>query len=130
MWAIQGYLARHRRDIDGKYDFRYSQFVYVFGRLGREGRVHAEQLRSLSEEKLSYIERIASLRIRRQCKPVTPRGAASSARLAWKVSEMHEDAAFLPSSHATRERSSCGPISHSACLRALQPAGPCGTFAP
>ena len=61
MWAIQDCLAQQQREIDGKYDYRYSQLLSVFGRLVREGRLRAEQLRGLSEDKLSYIERIAAL---------------------------------------------------------------------
>ena len=61
MWALEGYLAQRRREIDGKYDYRYSQLLFVFGRLVREGRVKIEQLEGFSEEKLTYIERIVSL---------------------------------------------------------------------
>ena len=61
MWALEGYLAQRRREIDGKYDYRYSQLLFVFGRLVREGRVKIEQLEGFSEEKLFYIERIVSL---------------------------------------------------------------------
>ena len=61
MWALEGYLAQRRREIDGKYDYRYSQLLFVFGRLVREGRVKLEQLEGFSEDKLSYIERIVSL---------------------------------------------------------------------
>ena len=58
MWALEGYLAQRRREIDGKYDYRYSQLLFVFGRLVREGRVKIEQLEGFSDDKLSYIERI------------------------------------------------------------------------
>ena len=61
MWALEGYLAQRRREIDGKYDYRYSQLLFVFGRLVREGRVKIEQLEGFSDDKLSYIERIFSL---------------------------------------------------------------------
>ena len=61
MWALEGYLAQQRREIQGKYDYRYSQLLFVFGRLVREGRVQIEKLQGFSEEKLSYIERIVSL---------------------------------------------------------------------
>ena len=61
MWGLEGHLAQQRRDIQGKYDYRYSQLLFVFGRLVREGRVQIEQLQGFSEEKLSYIERIVSL---------------------------------------------------------------------
>ena len=61
MWLLEGYLAQRRRELDGKYDYRYSQLLFVFGRLVREGRVQIEQLEGFSEDKLSYIERIVSL---------------------------------------------------------------------
>ena len=61
LWSIQEYLYRTRREIDEKYGYRYSQLIKVFGRLLREGRVQEAQLTGLSEEKLSYIRRIASL---------------------------------------------------------------------
>ena len=31
MWALQEYLAEVRREIDRKYDYRYSQLDLVFG---------------------------------------------------------------------------------------------------
>jgi hypothetical protein len=61
MWAVQTYLAHKRREIDEKYDYRYSQLILVFSRLVREGRLQEEQLHGLSEEKQSYIQRILSL---------------------------------------------------------------------
>ena len=61
MWAVEGWLAHQRRDIDTKYDFRYSQLIIVFGKLLRENRVTEQQLEGLGKEKLSYIERIATL---------------------------------------------------------------------
>lgn len=61
VWAIQEYLESKRRDIDQKYDYRYSQLPLVFGRLLREGRIRMEQLGGLSEEKREVIQRIASL---------------------------------------------------------------------
>ena len=61
MWAVQSYLAQKQREIDNKYDYRYSQLIVVFSTLIREGRINVEQLRGLSEEKLSYIQRILAL---------------------------------------------------------------------
>ncbi len=61
MWSIEEHLHRKRREINEKYDYRYSQLLLVFGRLVREGRVQEAQLAGLSEEKLSYVRRIASL---------------------------------------------------------------------
>jgi len=61
MWEIQTYLAHAQREIDNKYDFRYSQLEIVFGRLLREERIEDQDLSGLSEEKLSNIRRIAGV---------------------------------------------------------------------
>ena len=61
MWEIEERLRNKRLEIDRKYDYRYSQLIFVFGRLLREGRVQEAQLAGLSEEKLDGIRRVASL---------------------------------------------------------------------
>ena len=61
MWNVRKFLDSRERDIQEKYDYRYSQLIFVFGRLIREGRLQEEQLAGLSEEKLTFIRRIASL---------------------------------------------------------------------
>lgn len=61
MWSLRKYLEQTERDFEAKYDFRYSQLLFAFGRLVREGRITMEQLHGLSEDKLEYIQRIASL---------------------------------------------------------------------
>ena len=60
MWSIQEYLDRKGREINQKYDYRYSQLLSLFGRLLAEGRIQQTQLDGLSEEKLAYIRLIAS----------------------------------------------------------------------
>ena len=59
MWSIQEYLDRKGREINQKYDYRYSQLFLLFGRLLHEGRIQQKQLDGLSEEKLAYIRHIA-----------------------------------------------------------------------
>lgn len=61
LWSIQAHLFNARREIDRKYDYRYSQLLFLFGRLAREGRIHDADLAGLSEEKLAFIRRIVSL---------------------------------------------------------------------
>jgi hypothetical protein len=61
MWEIEDYIAEQRRQIDSKYDFRYSQLIQVFGRLLREDRIEEEELQALSAEKLAWIQTIAML---------------------------------------------------------------------
>ena len=58
MWDVEKYLAHQRREIDSKYDYRYSQLLFVFGRLIREGHLQVEQLNGLSPEKLDYLRRM------------------------------------------------------------------------
>jgi hypothetical protein len=60
MWALQQYLERKQREIDRKYDYRYSQLPWVFGQLVSEGRIQETELAGLSEEKLDSIRRVAS----------------------------------------------------------------------
>lgn len=59
MWALEQYLRERRKEIDWKYDFRYSQLTRVFGQLLREGRIRDDQLVGLGEEKLNDIRRVA-----------------------------------------------------------------------
>jgi len=61
IWAVKRYLERVQRDIDSKYDYRYSQLPFVFGRLLREKRIKEEELAGIAEDKLDYIRRLASL---------------------------------------------------------------------
>ncbi len=60
MWAVQEYLERMGREIDGKYDYRYSQLIFVFARLLREKRFEVQELQGLSEDKIASIVRIAT----------------------------------------------------------------------
>jgi hypothetical protein len=61
MWDLEQYLRERRREIDWKYDYRYSQLIRVFGLLFREGRIREEQLVGLSERKLHAIRLWAEL---------------------------------------------------------------------
>jgi len=50
---------QRRKEIDLKYDYRYSQLDLVFGRLLREKWIDEEDLRTLGEEKLEAIRTYA-----------------------------------------------------------------------
>ena len=60
IWAIHDFLTEQRKTIDGKYDYRYSQLIVVFGRLLRERWIDDKDLEGLNEEKLNAIRLIAS----------------------------------------------------------------------
>ena len=55
LWDLEHYLTERRKEIDRKYDYRYSQLTHVFGRLLYEKRLHEDELRGLREDKLNPI---------------------------------------------------------------------------
>jgi len=59
VWGLEHYLTERRKEIDRKYDYRYSQLTRVFGRLLYEGRVSEEELRGLRDDKLKSIRSCA-----------------------------------------------------------------------
>src|SRR5229473_8040249 len=59
LWDLEHYLTQRRREIDRKYDYRYSQLTHVFGRLLYEKRLREEELRGLREDKLRSIRPFA-----------------------------------------------------------------------
>ena len=61
MWPVEHFLNQRRRDLDAKYDYRYSQLISVFSRLIREGRLTEARLEGLTQDKLEFIRRIAAL---------------------------------------------------------------------
>src|SRR5512137_534454 len=61
IWAIRDYLNDVARDIDYKFDFRYSVLINVFGRLVAENALSMDELTGLSEDKLAMIQRRAEV---------------------------------------------------------------------
>ncbi len=61
VWELEHYLTERRKEIDRKYDYRYSQLTQVFGRLLYERRVTEEDLRGLGEDKMKPIRSLAEL---------------------------------------------------------------------
>ena len=59
LWDLEHYLTERRKEIDRKYDYRYSQLTHVFGRLLYENRLSEEDLRGLREDKLKSIRSFA-----------------------------------------------------------------------
>jgi Photoprotection regulator fluorescence recovery protein len=59
LWDLEHYLTERRKEIDRKYDYRYSQLAQVFGRLLHENRLSEEELRGLREDKLNSIRSFA-----------------------------------------------------------------------
>jgi hypothetical protein len=59
LWDLEHYLTERRKQIDRKYDYRYSQLTLVFGKLLCESRLGEEELRGLREDKLKSIRSYA-----------------------------------------------------------------------
>jgi hypothetical protein len=60
MWDVGNWLYRRRREIDGLFDYRYSQLPVVFGRLIVEGYLDEGQLTGLGEDKLEEVRHYVS----------------------------------------------------------------------
>jgi hypothetical protein len=59
VWELEHYLTERRKEINRKYDYRYSQLTHVFARLLYEGRVSEEDLSGLRDDKLKSIRALA-----------------------------------------------------------------------
>lgn len=59
LWDLEHYLTECRKQIDRKYDYRYSRLTDVFGRLLYEGRVSEDELSGLRGDKLESIRSFA-----------------------------------------------------------------------
>jgi hypothetical protein len=59
LWDLEHYLTERRKEIDRKYEYKYSQLTHVFGRLLYEGRLREQELRGLHEDKLKAIRSFA-----------------------------------------------------------------------
>ena len=55
VWELRDRLNRKAREMDRKYDYRYSQLMFVFAELFREGYLTEEELSVLGEDKMNKI---------------------------------------------------------------------------
>jgi hypothetical protein len=61
VWRLHDYITQKRREIDEKYDYRYSVLIFVLGRLLREGLISDEDLEGLSQDKVTMIRRVLEI---------------------------------------------------------------------
>jgi Photoprotection regulator fluorescence recovery protein len=66
LWELEDYLSDCRKEINSKYDYRYSMLLIVFGQLVRQGWVSIDELRGLSEDKVASIQLVANLGKKRE----------------------------------------------------------------
>jgi hypothetical protein len=55
LWELEQYLTQRRKEIDSKYEYKYSVLLLVLADLIREGRVRLDELDGLAEDKLRCI---------------------------------------------------------------------------
>ncbi|OPX37962.1 MAG: hypothetical protein B1H12_03500 [Desulfobacteraceae bacterium 4484_190.2] len=55
IWRLHDFLTERRRELDEKYDYRYSALIFVFARLIKEGWLSLEELDGVGEDKTSKI---------------------------------------------------------------------------
>ena len=61
LWELEDWLTQRRKEIDRKYDFRYSVLPLVFAYLIRDGYLSEGDLSGLGEDKLDRICRVARM---------------------------------------------------------------------
>lgn len=59
LWELERWLSERRREIDGKFQFRYSVLPLVFASLLRNRQLSEDDLHGLAADKLDAIRRIA-----------------------------------------------------------------------
>lgn len=59
IWRFHDFITKKRKEIDGKYDHRYSVLILVFARLMQEGWLTVDEIEGLSEDKISKIRHLA-----------------------------------------------------------------------
>lgn len=61
IWALHDFLSEKREEINRKYDYRYSQLIYVFARLLKEKWLMKSDLEGLREDKLMAIVELVEI---------------------------------------------------------------------
>lgn len=55
LWYINDFLNARRHDLDGKYDYRESNLIFVFATLIKQKWLQIEELEGLTKDKLAKI---------------------------------------------------------------------------
>ena len=59
IWHIHDFLTEKRKEINDKYDYRYSILIYVFSRLMREGLIALDDFKGMDDDKIAKIKNLA-----------------------------------------------------------------------
>jgi hypothetical protein len=60
IWHLYDFLTQRIKEVERKYDYRYSMLIFVFARLMREGWIKVGDLEGLSEDKIAKISYLAT----------------------------------------------------------------------
>ena len=55
LWELERHLTERRKEIDARYEFKYSVLLLVLADLVRKGRINLDELHGLAEDKLRII---------------------------------------------------------------------------
>jgi len=55
LWELERHLTLRRKEINDRYEFKYSVLLLVFANLVRDGRINMDELHGLGEDKLRII---------------------------------------------------------------------------
>jgi hypothetical protein len=61
IWRLQDFLNKKAKEIENKYDYRYSVLILVFAKLIKDGWLKVEDLKGLGQEKIDRITAILNL---------------------------------------------------------------------
>jgi hypothetical protein len=61
LWRLHDFLSARRHDIDGKYDYQYSELIFVFASLVKEGWLNLSELDGLDRDRLTKIAALARM---------------------------------------------------------------------
>ena len=59
IWHLHDFLNERIKEIEDKYDYRYSMLILVFARLMKEGWIDVDNLEGLSDDKIAKIRYLA-----------------------------------------------------------------------
>lgn len=62
IWRLHDFLTERIKEIEDKYDYRYSMLIFVFARLMKEGWIKIGDLEGLNEDKIAKIRYLAKIK--------------------------------------------------------------------
>jgi len=62
VWDLYEMLGKKRKELNGKYDYRYSQLLFVFAQLVRGGYLTLDELEPIGEAKQKQIEKMVNFK--------------------------------------------------------------------